>query len=283
MIEQRSKEWFKQRVGKITGSRVGAILGMNPWQKPKDVMRAMVREYHGAESEFTGNVATEYGTNFESIAQGDFEIETGLNVNETGFHVSSEYDWLGASPDGLINDDAVLEIKCPYSARPIGILKSIIEQPHYYAQIQIELFCTNRNKCYFYQWSQHKTSLEIVDFNKYWIEENLPKLKSFYDDYLREIKSPDKHLADLVQTKEAQELVDEYNQYKQDMAQAKEFMEDAKKRLIALADGKKTNISGLLVYECERQGNVNYKKIPELEGVDLDRYRGKPTKYWAVR
>ena len=283
MIEQRSKEWFKQRVGKITGSRVGAILGMNPWQKPKDVMRSMVREYHGAKSEFSGNVATEYGTNFESIAQGDFEIETGLNVTETGFHISSEYEWLGASPDGLINDDSALEIKCPYGAKDTGKFKSIIEQPHYYAQNQIELLCTNKKKCYFYQWSHQVTMLEVVDFNNHWIEENIPKLKSFYDDYLKEIKSPDKHLADLVQTKEAQALVDEYNQYKQDMAQAKEFMEDAKRRLIKLADGKKTNISGVLVYECERKGNVDYKKVPELDGVDLDQYRGKPTKYWAVR
>jgi len=283
MIEQRSKEWFKQRVGKVTGSRVGAILGMNPWQKPKDVMRSMVREYHGAKSEFSGNVATEYGTNFESIAQGDFEIETGLNATDTGFHISSEYEWLGASPDGLIGDDAVIEIKCPYGAKDTGKFKSIIEQPHYYAQIQIELLCTNKKKCYFYQWSHQGTMLEVVDFNNHWIEENIPKLKSFYDDYLKEIKSPDKHIADLVQTKEAQSLVDEYNQYKQDMAQAKEFMEDAKRRLIKLADGKKTNISGVLVYECERKGNVDYKKVPELDGVDLDQYRGKPTKYWAVR
>lgn len=283
MIEQRSKEWFEQRVGKITGSRVGAILGMNPWMKPKDVMRAMVREYHGAESEFTGNVATEHGNNFESIAQGDFEIETGLNVVETGFHVSDEYEWLGASPDGLINDDAVLEIKCPYGARNTGEFKSVIEQPHYYAQMQIEMFCTGRNKCYFYQWSQKGSTHDVVDLNKYWLEENIPKLKAFYDDYLKEIKSPDAHLVDLVQTKEAQALVDEYNQYKQDMAQAKEFMEDAKRRLVELADGKKTNISGVLVYECERKGNVNYKKIPELDGVDLEQYRGKPTKYWAVR
>ena len=62
MEVQRSKEWFEKRKGLITGSSVGAILGVNPWRTPADVMRSMVREYHGAESEFKGNIATEYGT-----------------------------------------------------------------------------------------------------------------------------------------------------------------------------------------------------------------------------
>lgn len=62
-IEQRSKQWHEQRKLRITGSRVGAILGLSPWQKPADVMRAMVREYHGAESEFKGGPHIDHGVN----------------------------------------------------------------------------------------------------------------------------------------------------------------------------------------------------------------------------
>ncbi len=282
-IEQRTPEWFKQRVGKITGSRVGAILGLNPWAKPKDVMRSMVRDYHGAKSEFTGNVATEYGNNFEEIAEGDFEIETGLEVTETGFHIKKGANWLGASPDGLIGDDAVLEIKCPFGARKTGEFKSIADQLHYHAQMQIEMFCAERQKCYFYQWSEKNSQIDVIDYNQHWIDENLPKLEAFYNQYLKEIKFPEIHLLDLVQTKEAKKLVESYNAFKADMEQAKAFMDDAKKQLIALADGKKSNISGVLVYEVERKGSVNYKNIPELKGVDLEQYRGDTSKYWAVR
>ena len=60
-IEQRTPEWFKQRKGKITGSVAGAALGLNPYMTPMQLIRRMVREYHGLESEFTGNIATEYG------------------------------------------------------------------------------------------------------------------------------------------------------------------------------------------------------------------------------
>ena len=91
MEQQRSKEWFEKRKGRVTGSRVGAILGLNPWQTREDVMRAMVREYHGAPSEFEGNVATEHGKAHEEEATLDFTLETGLDVEETGFHTFE--DW----------------------------------------------------------------------------------------------------------------------------------------------------------------------------------------------
>ena len=59
--EQRSEEWFDARKDKITASNVGAILGLSPYKKPDDVMREMVRAHFGAEREFTGNAATQWG------------------------------------------------------------------------------------------------------------------------------------------------------------------------------------------------------------------------------
>jgi putative phage-type endonuclease len=284
-IKQRTSEWFEQRKGKITGSRVGAILGLSPFSKPKDVMRSMVRDYHGAESEFKGNVATNYGTANEPAATFDFEFETGLNVSETGFHVHSEFDWLGASPDGFIGEDDVIEIKCPYGKRESSDFLSYIEQPHYYAQMQIEMFCSGRKKCHFFQWSPIGTMIEFVDFSQPWIDEHLPKLKEFYDKYLEEIKNPDKHLADLVQNKDAQHLADEYNKAKAEMADAKIRMDEAKAKIIAIADGKKTNVSGLLVFKTEKKGSIAYAKAVKalMPDADLEPYRGKATEYWTVK
>ncbi len=285
MIEQRSPEWFKQRQKKITGSNIGAILGCDPFRKPADVMRAMVRDALGAESEFKGNIATEYGAKFEPYAQADFEMETGLNVTETGFHVHNELDWLGASPDGLINDDtvAVLEIKCPYSKRDKNYFKSIDEQPHYYAQTQIEMYCTGRKKCHFYQWSSVGSRIELIELSSTWLSENLPKLKKFYDAFLVELKNPDKHLADLVQNKQAVKLADEYRQLKAQEKEIKTRLDELKKEFITIADSKKTNISGVLVYPIDRKGAIQYGKIPELKNVDLEQYRSESKTSWGVR
>src|SRR5690606_37483111 len=114
-MKQRTDEWNKARVGRITASRVGAILGLAPYQTREGVMREMVREYHGAPSEAQSNIATDYGTNHEDGALIDYRLETGTNPEIVGF-ITKE-DWAGCSPDGLIGDHAGLEIKCPFGKR----------------------------------------------------------------------------------------------------------------------------------------------------------------------
>jgi len=75
-LQQGSDDWFNARVGRVTASNVGAILGLSPFRKRADVMRSTVREYHGVLSEFTGNVATEYGNLYEHLARADYQMAT---------------------------------------------------------------------------------------------------------------------------------------------------------------------------------------------------------------
>lgn len=286
-MEQRSPEWFEARKGKITGSMVGAILGLNPWMTRDDAMRSMVRAQLGAESEFKGNIATEYGVKNEPNALRDYEMISGKFVEEVGFFVHPEYDWLGASPDGIIDGDGVMEIKCPFGMRHDveSNFKSLSEQQHYYAQVQIEMACTQKQWAHFYQWSPYNDSTEYVELDNNWIDENIPKLKSFYDEFLLELKSPDKHLAPLVKSVDAQKAADNYRHAMQVLELAKKSVEFAKSDLIELAEGEKANISGILVSPVERAGSVSYAKAIKdlLPGADLEPYRGKPTKYWMVK
>jgi len=285
MIKQRSEKWFEQRKGKITGSRVGAILGLNPWMTANDVLRAMVREYHGAKSEFKGNIATEYGIANENAATLDFELETGLDVTETGFHPHPFYPFLGASPDGLIGELACFECKCPYGAKKTGEFKTLKEQPHYYAQVQIEMACTATNLCHFYQWSPLGSVAEIVEYDQPWFESNLPKLKSFYARYEKAIKDPDKYLADEITTKEAISAAAKYSLAKANEEAAKKDKEAAKKELIKIAGETKSNVGGLLVYPIEKAGSISYSKVVKelLPDADLSKYRGKSSKIWGIK
>ena len=283
MEQQRTEAWFEKRKGKVTGSNVGAILGFDPFRSKNDVLRAMVRAFHKADSEFTGNIATEYGTKFESFALADLELEIGKDIIETGFHVH-ENEWLGASPDGLINDDAVVEIKCPFGKRNSNDFKPLHLQPHYHAQMQIEMHCTGRKECYFYQWSSVGSSLEMLDYSPQWIETNLPKLEEFYVLYLSEL-SNDAHLEPLIATKEAVQLADKFRSAKNNLDEAKANLDAARKELIALADGKKSNISGLLVYPINKKGSISYAKVVKdnLPDLDLSEYMGNPSTSWGVK
>lgn len=284
-MEQRTAEWFQARKGRITGSIVGAVLGLSPWMSKDDVMRSMVRSALGAESEFTGNVATEYGQRNEEGAIFDFELKTGLSVQQCGFYAYGER--YGASPDGLIDEDAILEVKCPFGLRDKEQpeFKTADEQPHYKSQMMFEMLCTGRSKAYFYQWAPAGDYLEIVQFDPLWIEQNMPALDAFYDEYQKELKAPDKHLAPLIVSLESRSAAEAYKAAKAHMELAEKNLEAAKNRLIEIANGSKSNISGLLVYPVQREGAISYAKVVKdhLSGVDLEPYRGKPTSYWTVK
>ena len=107
-MEQRSPEWLSARVGRVTGSVAGAILGHAPYATRDDILRRMVRDYHGAESEFQPNIATDYGTINEDGALIDYRMETGNDVELVGFIEKDE--WAGCSPDGLIGDDGQVRV-----------------------------------------------------------------------------------------------------------------------------------------------------------------------------
>ena len=291
-IEQRTPEWFKQRKGKITGSVAGAALGVNPYMTPMQLIRRMVREYHGLESEFTGNIATEYGTLHEPLAQMEFVTKHGYAVHEVGFYVHPDYAWLGASPDGIatnLNDQKyILEVKCPFGLRNdlLPEFKSLEQQPHYYAQVQIEMACAGIKQAHFYQWNKYGDSLEIVTFNQEWFDDAIIKLLAFYNCFLSEIDNP-AHLESLtpeIVDDNALALLAEYDQIS-------EFIENAQARkveiiesLAKIANNKNAIINGRKFSQITRQGAISYAKAIKdlLPNADLTKYQGKPTTYWKL-
>ncbi len=285
MEQQLSKEWFEKRKGRISGSRVGAILGLSPFAKPGDVLRSMVRDYHGAESEFTGNIATQWGNDNEDKAIAQYELDEGNLVVSTGFHTYG--DMFGASPDGLIGDDGLIEVKCPFGKRNTGGFLSIHEQLHYYAQIQLELLATDRKWCDFYQWSTVTTLCERVERDYDWLDSNIEQLETFYASYLEGIDKPDDHLADLIVDKTEDEdwlyWENKYKVFKMAMDSAKNDMDIAKDKLIELANGKDSQ-GYLSVKQVNRTGSVNYKKLIDdnCPDVDSESYRGKSSSYWKI-
>ncbi len=286
--EQRSAEWFEQRKGRVTGSNVGAILGLNSYKTADDVLRQMVREHHGHESEFIGNVATEWGSFNEAGAQAEYTMETGNAVEECGFFVHPEHEWLGASPDGKVNGYGVLEIKCPFGQRAKNppIFKSAKEQEHYFAQMQIEMACTGAQYCDFYQWAPHGSKLEYVQRDDEWLAWAIPELKAFHARYLSELDNPD-HLAPKrmeIETLEAERLVQEYEELTDAIDRASERKKEVLARLVEIAKGRDAMVCGHKLTKVERKGSVAYAKaLKELApDADLEKWRGKATASWRL-
>ena len=286
-MEQRSPEWFSARVGRVTGSVAGAILGHAPYATRDDILRRMVRDYHGAESEFQGNIATDYGTINEDGALIDYRMETGNDVELVGFIEKDE--WAGCSPDGLIGDNGGLEIKCPFGKRKDAVpqFKFLADQPHYYDQVQFSLWVTGREWWHFFQWAPGGTMLEYVEPDQAWLDENLPRLRQFHAEYLDAIKAPDEHLKPRrvqIDTAKAALMLQEWD----DLTEAIERAEARKKALmddlVLMAGNGNAEICGRKLTLVDRAGAISYAKaLAELApGADLEKWRGRPVQYWKL-
>lgn len=278
------------RVGRITGSRIGAILGLNPYQSRADVLREMVREALGAESEFTGNDATRYGQSKEPEALALYEADHSvMTYGGDECIVHPEHDFLAVTPDGLVDPGGMVECKAPYSAS----YTHWSERPYYEAQMRLQLECCGRDWCDFVVLDREgQTHISRLERDPEWLPSVLPTLQAFMADYTAALESPDDHLADKVADMEGdlgwRRHAAAYAAAKADADDAKARMDAAKAELVKLAEASGSKCAkgaGLQVIRSERAGSVAYSKALKdlVPDADLSAYTGKPTVIYTVR
>ena len=290
---QTAPELSAERKGRITASAVGAILGLSKFATPDDVLRRMVREHFSAEPEFSGNIATRWGHDNEPQAIADAEQFCGKIT--THDFVSCEIDGVlcGASPDGITESGELIEIKCPYSLREQSVIAADFLEPHpeYYAQMQWQMICADKPACFFVVWTTMGIDFVRVEREADWLEKNMPKIREFWDLYQATI-ADEKLYANMLASnkKEYVERDDDlfvfaaaaYQNAIAEQKLAEEKVEEARKKLLEICT-ENTKGAGITVYQSERKGAIDYKKIPQLDGVDLEQYRKKSTQVWTVK
>jgi len=148
MIEQGSPEWFAQRLGKVTASRVADVIAKTKTgysTSRENYMAQLVCErMTGTVGESFTNAAMQWGTETEPLARAAYEAHADVLVDEVAMITHPTIEQAGASPDGLVSDDGVLEIKCPNTATHIDTLLSQTVPNKYLTQIAWQLACTGR-------------------------------------------------------------------------------------------------------------------------------------------
>ena len=151
MDEQRTDEWFAARLGKVTASRVADLMATTKsgYAASRENLMAqlIVEQFTGQKQESYSNAAMQWGTEQEPFARAAYEIATGTMVDECGFMLHPTIDGCGASPDGLVGDDGLVEIKCPNTAGMIETLLTQAVPGKYNAQMQMQMACTGRQWC----------------------------------------------------------------------------------------------------------------------------------------
>lgn len=280
--DQRSAEWYAARRGRITASRVGAILGVSKYRTRADVLRDMVREWHGAPAEFTGNEATRWGEAHEADALAAYERQAGVMVETCGLVVHPHYDWIAVSPDGLIGRDGLVECKAPFRARYTE------PSSEYAAQMQLQLETTARDWCDFAVWTPDGFTVTRVMRDREWFASALPDLQGFIEYLGEECADPERaalHLADKERDDSAwRSAVALYLHAEAELEMAEARKEEARKHLLELAPNGARGC-GLQLIKAERSGAIDYARAFKqmLPDVDIEPFRRAGTTVFSVR
>ena len=153
MIVQGSPEWFALRSGKVTASRVADVIAKTKtgWGAGRANYAAELiaeRLTQTTAPSFT-NAAMQWGTDMEPQARSVYAERKGVEVAEIGFVDHPEIAMSGASPDGLIGDGGLVEIKCPNTATHLDTLLNGAIPGKYITQMQWQMACTGRAWCDF--------------------------------------------------------------------------------------------------------------------------------------
>lgn len=142
--EQGSPQWFELRKERMTASHAQAIAA-NGKGLDTYIMKLMQESYSSAEPDRYKSKSMERGNELEDSARFAYEIETGLEIEQVGFVVQSDY--IGCSPDGLWSDEGCIEIKCLEDKAYFQYLLTNKIDTGYEWQMQMVMHVCKRNWC----------------------------------------------------------------------------------------------------------------------------------------
>ena len=152
-IIQRSPEWYAERCGSLGASQLADALAKTKsgWGASRANLKAklVVERLTGQQEEGFTSAAMQWGIEKEEEARIAYSFLTGRNVVEVGLYKHPTIIGTHASPDGLVDDDGCIEIKCPNSSTHIEVLKTNQVAHKYLLQMQWQMACADRQWCDF--------------------------------------------------------------------------------------------------------------------------------------
>ena len=171
MSNQGTPEWLAERAGRVTASMISNVLMKPETAGYRDYLSQIVAEMLTGKpqgSDYT-NAYMQYGTETEPLARSAYEVAFDSIVTEVGFCEHPTIKQSGASPDGLVGHDGLLEIKCPKVSTHLSYLLAGVAPAQYRNQMMWQMACTGRDWCDFASFRPdlpEHLQLFVVRFNR---------------------------------------------------------------------------------------------------------------------
>ena len=268
---QGTPEWHAHRAKYRNASETAAVMGVSPWQTSYELWLVKTGRKVTIETE-----AMRHGTATEPAARAAFELETGL-VMQPLVMVDGDYS---ASLDGItLLGDTIVEIKCPFRGQTSELWQTVRTgsvPAHYMLQVQHQLMVSKAKIAYLWVYDGQQGIGICIEPD----EVAYAKIKSAWETFQPYLDSDTPpHMTDqdtLTRSDSVwQQAAQDYLSCKASSDEAQTKADEAKAKLISLTSHSRESGFGVSVTRFWKQGNVDYKKVPVLQGVDLELYRGK--------
>jgi putative phage-type endonuclease len=276
-LSQNTPEWELFRRARIGASDAAPILGISPWRTPWQLWQ----EKTGV-SRRKITPQMQRGTALEEKARNCFCDKKGIQVKPKVF-VHPEYDFLMASLDGICDDlQIAVEIKCNGKENHQLAIEGKV--PDYYnAQLQHQMFVCELHYIYYYSFDGENGVVLTVLRDEDFIKNMLKKELDFYQCMIEAIQ-PTMTSKDYVikENHGFQEACLQWKAVRKQLSELEKKEQSYRKILVEEADGLNCEGCGVRISKVVRKGPVDYKKIPELIGVDLDDFRSDEIISWKI-
>lgn len=196
-MEQRTEEWYAARLGKVTASRVADVIAKTKTgystSRENYLAQLVCEVLTGKPAESYSNAAMQWGVDQEPLARAAYESYQNVLVDEIGFVVHPTIWASGASPDGLVGELGMVEIKCPNTATHIDTLLTQTVPSKYNTQMQWQMACAGRHWCDFVSFDPRMpTDLQLfvkrVDYDPAYVAMLEKEVMSFLNDLDSKVK-----------------------------------------------------------------------------------------------
>lgn len=193
-MQQGSAEWLQERTGKVTASRVKDVLAVTRSgegaARGKYKMELLTELITGNAAEHYVSPAMDFGTEYEPVALAAYEMAKEVSVERIGYVRHPSILRCGASPDGLVGDDGLVEIKVPNTSTHLGYYLAEVVPSDYKPQMLFQMACTGRKWCDFVSYDPRLPEdfgLFIVRFHR--DELAIAKMEAAVTEFIAELEA----------------------------------------------------------------------------------------------